>query len=155
MSNSKAFTYCIRLLAQRDYSKYKLRKKLVEREFDSDEIESTIDKLVEYKYLQEDEYIRVKIKSYLEKGYGHSYIIQKLKQEELYITAQDILPIENEYSLTSESNLERLIEKKLRYKTIPEEFEAKMKLKRKIEYFLHSKGHASDAIKNAMHQFFS
>ena len=110
---NKAYQYAIRLLAMRDYSEYKLRTKLNDKEFETNEIDSAIEKLIEQQYLQEHEYIRVKIKSYLEKGYGHSYIINKLKQEELNITVEQIEQIEQKYELYQESTIDYLIQKKL------------------------------------------
>lgn len=151
---NKAYQYAIRLLAMRDYSEYKLRTKLNDKEFETNEIDSAIEKLIEQQYLQEHEYIRVKIKSYLEKGYGHSYIINKLKQEELNITVEQIEQIEQKYELYQESTIDYLIQKKLRYKEIPEDFNSKMKLKRKIYSFLCSKGHDQSQISQALSNYF-
>ena len=57
---------------------------------------------------------------------------------------ENIESIREEQFLTTEDMIDKLIEKKLRGKEIPEAFEEKQKLKNKILRFLISKGHSFD-----------
>ena len=96
---------------------------------------------VAYKYLREDDYMKMSIKQLLVKGYANQYIIRKLALEDLFPTDSDIELIRSEQGLGSTQQIDYLIEKKLRSKEIPYEIEAKMKLKKKILSFLISKGY--------------
>lgn len=149
----KAYTYSIRLLSQRDYSVYKMKQKLKERQFEMEEIEIVIDKLIEQNYLREEEYKRMRIKQLVVKGFANQYILKKLEQEHLSGTNEEIESLRAEQDLSSSDQIIRLIEKKLRYKEIPTEFQAKMKLKNKVLHFLVSKGHSLSDSCNALNNY--
>ena len=140
-NRKKALEYSIRLLGLRDYSVFKMKKKLSERKYTYEEIDYVIDKLHSYNYLREDEYKRMRIKQLLVKGFANNYIIRKIAQEELEVSGSDIDQIREEQDLGSETQIDYLVEKKIRYKDIPEDYESKMKLKKKIMTFLISKGY--------------
>lgn len=148
----KAYNYAIFLLSKRDYSIYKMRMKLRSREYETEEIEETINKLIEQNYLREEEYKRMRIKTLLIKGYSNSYIVRKLDQEKLETNNEAINALRESEHLDKEECINYLVEKKLRGKDIPTEFEPKMKLKNKIMSFLASKGYnyqeAKEAISN-------
>jgi regulatory protein len=148
----KAYNYAIFLLSKRDYSIYKMRMKLRSREYETEEIEETINKLIEQNYLREEEYKRMRIKTLLIKGYSNSYILRKLDQEKLETNNEAINALRESEHLDKEECINYLVEKKLRGKDIPTEFEPKMKLKNKIMNFLASKGYnyqeAKEAISN-------
>lgn len=150
----KAFDYSLRLLSQRDYSVYKMEKKLKSRGFEKDEIEATIDKLHSFNYLREEEYTKGRIKQLIVKGYANRYILQKLSQECLSTEESLIDEIRTSQDLGTESQIKYLIEKKLRGKEIPEEFELKMKLKDKITRFLITKGYGFSEISNHLNEKF-
>ncbi len=140
MTNQKAYNYAIRLLARRDYSTFKMRKKLIEQKFSPEEIDETIERLIDMNYLREAEYKRMRIKQLLVKGYANSYIIPKLVQEELYCSDEEIDELREEQSFSESEQIQKHIHKKLRYKEIPDDFESKMKLQNKVLNFLRSKG---------------
>ncbi len=154
-SYKKAFDYSIRLLSLRDYSIYKMRQKLKERKFDADDIEIVINKLLEYNYLREDEYKRIRIKQLLVKGYANNYIIQKLEQEQLFVDDSNINEIRDTQDLGSSKQIQYLIEKKLRFKEIPSEWEAKQKLKNKVINFLISKGYKYADVQSYIKEYIS
>ncbi|MAX65455.1 MAG: hypothetical protein CME66_00815 [Halobacteriovoraceae bacterium] len=149
----KAFDYAIRILSLRDYSIYKMKKKLQERKFSEDIIEKTIQKLLDYNYLREEEFTRIRIKQFLVKGYANSYIKQKLMQEHLNADDQTIDQIRDEQNLGHNKQLYYLIEKKLRYKEIPTEFIPKQKLRNKLCSFLATKGYNYSEINTALNEF--
>lgn len=153
-SPKKALDYAIRILSIKDYSIYKMRMKLKERKFSSEDIETTIEKLLEYNYLREEEYARMRIKQLLVKGFSNSYILRKLEYEELTATESDIDAIREEQDLGSETQIDYLVEKKLRYKEIPQDFEGKMKLKKKVLTFLISKGYNFEEANSALSKRF-
>lgn len=152
-SLKKAFDYAIRILSLRDYSIHKMKQKLKERQCSSEDIEQVIEKLLEYNYLREDEYTRQRMKQLIVKGYANKVIVQKLGHEHLKADISEIEKIRHEQSLESDSQLQYLIEKKLRYKEIPNEFEAKMKLKNKVMRFCLSKGYSYSEIQQAISEY--
>lgn len=137
--HKKAYLYSIRLLAKRDYSRHKLKQKLLDQDHSLDLIENLLDELVERKYLREDYYAEARIKWMMRKGYAPSYIIQKLQQENVIVTFDLINEIFLEYKYSTYSQLEYLIEKKTRSQNKEQlvDFNFRKKL---LRYFI-SKGH--------------
>lgn len=143
----KGWDYALRILAIKDYSIHKMKEKLKMRGINSEDSEKIIHKLLELNYLREHEYTKMRIKLLLTKGYSNSYITRKLSQEHLRTNNEEIDEIRSEQNLHSSTQMEYLIQKKLRGKTIPNDFESKMKLKNKIISFLVSKGYNYEEIK--------
>lgn len=128
----------LRLLTKRDYSIYKLSKKLLEKGYDQIEVDETIDELLAKKYLKEEFYIEAFVKGHMRKGYAPSYIQQKLAQENCSCSLEFIYEIFDEYKFSEEKQIRDLIDKK--YSRIDtKEFKNKAKIMR----FLLSKGHES------------
>lgn len=152
--SKEAYNYAIFILSKRDYSIHKMRAKLKTRKYEEDEINETIDKLIDKNFLREDEYKRLRIKSLLVKGFSNSYILRKLEQEHLLSSNEEIDIIRNDQQLGQEDGLNALVEKKLRGKVIPQDYEAKMKLKNKVMNFLASKGYDYQEAKNALSERF-
>jgi regulatory protein len=152
--NKLAYNYSIRILSRKDYSIYKMQQKLKGRGHSKEVIDETVDKLVEQNYIRENEYKRIRIKTLLVKQYSNSYIIQKCAQEMLDITKDDIDIIRTEYSIHDNDTIKYLIEKKLRYKEIPTEWEPKMKLKNRIMNYLKTKGYSYELISKSISEFF-
>lgn len=150
----EAYNYSIFLLSKRDYSIYKMEQKLSSRKYDCEIIKDVINKLLELNYLREEEYKNSKIKSLLIKGYSNSFIIKKLEIEKLEATNEQIDQIRNNQSITSQDSLDYLVQKKLRGKVIPDNFDDKMKLKRKILNFLASKGYSYQEAKDSIDKNF-
>lgn len=153
-SLKKAFDYSLRLLTQRDYSIYKMKTKLKSRGFDKDQITATIVKLQSFNYLREDEYTRGRVKQLIVKGYANSYILQKLAQEEVFTEDSLVDEIRSTQDLGSQDQIVHLIEKKLRGKEIPDDYNLKMKLRDKVARFLLSKGHQFSEIGNHLNEKF-
>ncbi len=151
----KAFDYSIRILSLRDYSTHKMRQKLKEKGFEVEHSEQVIEKLLELNYLRDDEYARMRVKQLIIKGYANSYIIRKVNQEKLSITNEQIDLIRDEQNLGSDSQIRYLIEKKLRNKEVPTDYENKMKLKNKVISFLASKGYNYGQISSVIGEYIS
>lgn len=154
-NNKTAFDYSIRLLSKRDYSKFKLRQKLSQKNYDELEIEDAIKSLEEKKLLREEEYLRIRVKTLLLNGHANQAILRRLESEELYPTDEFIDLIRTEYQLETNDVIASLIEKKMRSKTVPQDFESKMKLQNKLLNFLISKGHDYHDVKNRVKDYFN
>jgi regulatory protein len=147
--------YAIRILSLRDYSIHKLKLKLEGRNILPEHIEEVISKLLEYKYINEEEYTLSRIKQLLLKGYANSFILQKLNQEYLYSDDNTIDNLRSEQGFDTDKQLNQLIEKRLRHKEIPNDPEQKNKLKNKVFSFLASKGYNYDQINTALQEYIS
>lgn len=127
--------------------------KLRSRDYEKDEIEETIDKLIEQNYLREEEYKKSRIKILLQKRFSDSYILRKLEQEHLSSSLNEINDIRQIQHIDKDESLQYLVETKLRGKTIPDNFDQKMKLKNKIFNFLASKGYNYQEAKDALSKY--
>jgi regulatory protein len=114
MTAQKAYSYLVKILSSRDFSEYKLRKKLQERNYPASEIDEAINEIKARNFLREDSYIEARIKAFMNKGYSPSYIEQKLSEEHLKVTQDLIHSIFVEYNLTPEMQIQRLASKKMK-----------------------------------------
>lgn len=149
----EAYNYCVFLLSKRDYSKYKIQQKLKSRKYSEDNIKEVIQLLVDQNYLREEAYLRMRIKTLLYKGVSNYYIKQKLSQEKLNASDEYIDALREENHMSKEDSLEYLLNKKLRGKEIPQEYEAKAKLKNNVLRFLISKGHSFQDANQALKDY--
>jgi regulatory protein len=132
------YSAAIKLLTRRDYSRYKLSQKLLEKGHSDYEIDQVINELVEKKFLREDYYIEARIKGLLRKNYGVHYILKKLHEERIECSHQFIEQISSEIGLTAEQQISQLVCKKiLTLKATLTHFEKKVK----ILTLLQNKGH--------------
>jgi regulatory protein len=106
------YTYSLRLLTGRDYSKFKLRKKLIEKECTIEEAEQIINKLIEKNYLKENNYINSQVKRLIHKGYSLNNIVYQLNLEKIEISENIILDICEEFNIDYESEIFKLIDRK-------------------------------------------
>ena len=139
-----AYIHAVKLLAKKDYSEYKLRTKLRDKGFSAEEIDETINELLEKKYLREDYYAEARIKGLMNKGYSPSYIQSRLKEEFVEVSLDTIYSIFNEYELSEQDQIKKLVRKKLNGSAIeaPIDFNLKVKILR----FLASKGHSVENV---------
>ncbi len=140
---SKAYKAAIKLLTKRDYSCYKLMNKLVEKEFDTDDIADTIKTLLKKRYLREDYYIEARVKAFIRKNCSISYIQQKLAAEHLDVSRDLIKSIFDEKQISEEDQIKNLTAKKKTKVEILEsdDYEEKQRKRLKLVRFLNSKGH--------------
>lgn len=137
----EAYNYCIYLLSKRDYSKYKITKKLNSRKYSIETKEKVIQKIIDQGYLREEAYTTMRIKTLLYKGYANFFIKQKLAEEKLEVDDHRIDQLREENHISNHESIHYLLDKKLRYKEIPEDKEQYYKLRDKVIRFLISKGH--------------
>lgn len=136
--------YLFRLLAKRDYSIYRLKQKCKLKGLEREEYERTIQDFCDRGYINEFEYARSKVKSDLNRGVSVTRALAKLEQENILLSEQEISSITNELSYNKESQIDTLLEKKIRYLDVNEiksDFESFQKLKAKLLRHLISKGH--------------
>jgi regulatory protein len=145
MTNFKsAYSYLVKILSGQDYSEYKLREKLREKKYPADEIDNAIDEIKAKGYLRENVYAEARVKAFMQKGYSPDYIRQKLAQEHLTLSDEEIVSIFNEFGTSPEEQMDRLIRKKMQGKVL--DYEAESKILR----YLISKGHDYGAAKKVM-----
>lgn len=146
--NTRIYNYSIHLLARQDYSEYKLKQKLRSKKDNlPHEVDEVLVKLKEKGLLREEAYRRLFIRKWMIKGEAEDKIRKRGQQEKLTFEEGEFEKVSVELGLTDDDNLEKLVQKKLRGKTIPTDRLEKMKLKDKVTRFLLSKGHGYSEIK--------
>jgi len=69
------------LLARREHSEFELRQKLHIREFETDDIDAAIERLLEKDYLSDARFAQSSCRHRAIRGYGWRYIANELKQK--------------------------------------------------------------------------
>lgn len=136
----KCFDGALAHLARKDYSRYKLKKKLKEKGYPKDIIDGVLDVLIEKNYLREDLYKEARIKGLLRKGHSFNAISYKMSQEMCPATSEEISIVAEEIGLSSSGQLWDLIEKKVRidYPFVPN----KKKLRERTLRYVVTRGHS-------------
>lgn len=142
--SQQAYNYLIKILSARDYSEHKLREKLKLRKHPANEIEAAIKEIKEKGYLREDAYSEARIKAFMKKGYSVNYIRQKLSQEHLKATDEQINEVFDEHDSSEIEQIKTLLAKKLR--NISDDKEEAYKERQKAVRFALSKGHNPGAV---------
>jgi regulatory protein len=145
-----AYQYSLYLLSGQDYSEFKLRQKLRLKQFEQNEIDETIKKLIDKNYLREEEYKRLLAKRWISKGYSDQMIKRRGQQEDLEFSSKELRDWRDESGRSSDDVITALVSKKLRGKVIPSGREERQKLRDKVSRFLLSKGYGFDEIKTAV-----
>lgn len=149
-ARQKTFDRAVNLLAFKPRSIAELRERLMEKEWTNAEIvESVLDKLKEYNYLNDEQYARSFAASKIrQKPIGKRVLQQKLAQKKLdKETVASTL--ENVFEETPESEIiERAIEKRLRLKGKPETREDSKKF---YDYLLRQ-GFSYDVVSQKMRE---
>lgn len=82
MKQKQTALHCaVGLLARREHSEFELRQKLVSREFQGDDINSAIERLLEKDYLSDSRFAMSTCRYRVNRGYGWRYIANELKQK--------------------------------------------------------------------------
>lgn len=156
--NQDCYKKAIRLLTQRDYSRPKLRKKLVEAGFELADACEVVEEVYKIGYLKEDWYIEARIKAFMRKGYSQSHIKQRLANEELNISFELIDSIFNDNGHNESDQMQDLLSKKgQRFLNTWSElsFEERQKVKVKLVRALASKGFNPSQCLKSVDSFFS
>lgn len=77
----KAYSYTVYLLAKREYSKLELIQKLTLKEYQPDDIDGVIAKLIEQDYQNDERFAKSFVKMRVNQGKGKLLISQQLKQK--------------------------------------------------------------------------
>jgi SOS response regulatory protein OraA/RecX len=152
--NKRIYNYSIHLLAKQDYSEFKLRQKLRSKKDNlPHEVDEVIQELKNKQLLREDNYRRLFIRKWMIKGESKDKIKLRGASEKLHFDEQEFQNLSNELGISDRDNLTKLLEKKLRFSTIPKDFVEKQKMRDKILRYLISKGHDYSDAKSALEKF--
>ena len=134
--SQQAYTYLVKILSARDYSEHKLREKLREKQYPANEIEAAIADIKAKGFLREEVFTESRIRTFMNKGLSVNHIRQKLQQEHLQATDEQIQEIFDENQISEDQQIERLARKKMGSKT-----DLNFDDQGKILRYLISKGH--------------
>ncbi len=147
MENHPAYKYCIRILSRKDYSRAKIKQKLIDRDHE-DVADELIQLLVEKRYLREDYYVEGRIKGMMKKNYSPSYIILKLREEGVEVNMSLIEEVFEEWGFDTYTQIEDLIRKKSILHDWSSEDIKIPQNKVKLSRFVQSKGHKWEELKD-------
>lgn len=154
--NQRIYNYSIHLLAGQDYSEYKLRQKLRSKKDNlPHEIDEVIQVLNERGLLREQNYRRLFIRKWMNKGESEDKIRLRGSMEKLEFSTEEFVDVSRELGFTDEDNIEKLVIKKLRSQTVPLDRAERSKLRDKTLRFLISKGHDFNEAKEAIEKYFN
>lgn len=133
----------IKLLARRDYSRIKLKKKLLSKGHPAEAVEATLTTLEEEGYLNEKAYIDARIRGFMHKGWAPIHIQKKLAAEDLDVSQQFIEQIFEREKTTQEEQIQWILAKKTPSE-LPsaQDREGWEKLKNRLMRNLANKGHS-------------
>ncbi len=140
-----AYQYSIKLLTQKDYSQAKLRRKLLEKDFEEQDIDETINCLIEKRFLREDFYIEARVRGLMKKFYSPYFIQQRLEQENCFVQIDTIDEIFAEQKVSTIDQITEFIQKKIKITSTCD--------KQKLIAQLMNKGHEIDEIKQVLNNF--
>ncbi len=153
--NNRLYNYCIHLLARQDYSEFKLKQKLRSKPNNlPHEIDEILSKIKEQGLLREENYKRLFIRKWMLKGESVDKIRKRGSQEKLEFGDEEFELVKNELGCNDSDNIEKLVAKKLRFQTIPQNHLERYKLRDKILRYLISKGHSYDIAKKSIETYF-
>jgi regulatory protein len=145
ISRQNAMNTAVRILANRDHSKYELKRKLQQRGFTSKSINTVMVECERFGYIDDKRTARVYILQLKRKCFGKRYIQQALKKKRLSGAAIEKILLENYPGADECEHAGRLLEKKM--KTFVRETDLK-KRREKIYRFLYSRGFSTAVIRD-------
>tara|TARA_R110002049_G_scaffold300514_2_gene491441 strand:- start:537 stop:1016 length:480 start_codon:yes stop_codon:yes gene_type:complete len=156
--NKECYQKAIKLLSKKEYSRPKLKAKLMSVGYTEDDSVEAISKLYDLGLLKEDWYIESKIKSLMRKGYSKNHIQQRLSQEELEVSLSLIDEIFSQNDMQEQGAIEQILVKKgQRYQASWPSFEydERQKIKTKLIRAIISKGYSPQEGISAVERYFS
>ena len=142
-ARTDAMNAAVRILTHREHSKYELKRKLQQRGFASEVIDTVVLECERLDYIDDKRTARVYISQLKRKRFGKRHIRMALKKKRLYGAAAEDILIENYSKIEERKNAGKLLEKKK--KTFNREEDLK-KRRDKIYRFLYSRGFNKDII---------
>ncbi len=139
----------VRILANRDHSKYELKQKLQQRGFASKVIDTVMVKCERFGYIDDQRTARVYILQLKRKCFGRRYIQLALKRKRLSGTAIEKILLEHYPGTDEYKHAGQIMEKKM--KTFAREKDPK-KRSDKIYRFLYSRGFSAAVIRDLVNQ---
>jgi regulatory protein len=143
-SQTNAMNTAVRILANRDHSKYELKQKLRQRGFTNKDIDAVMVECERFNYINDRRTAHVYISQLKRKCFGKRYIQQALKKKRLSGAAIEKIFSENYPGADEYEHAGRLLEKKM--KTFGRETDPK-KRSEKIYRFLYSRGFSAAVIR--------
>ena len=150
ISHQQAMNTAVRILANRDHSKYELKQKLQQRGFAGNVIDTVMVKCERFGYIDDLRTARAYILQLKRKCFGRRYIRRALKKKHLNGAAIEKILLEDYPGGHEYEHAGRLLEKKM--KTFARETDPQ-KRNGKIYRFLYSRGFSPAVISDLVRDF--
>lgn len=139
--NDKVYNYCLTLLSKRDYSEKKIIEKILSKGLNQAESERIIKKLKDENFLNPKRYLSDKVETLAKKGFSLQYIQQKLYQENIELSTEEIQNITTKDNIDIIETIKYLLDKKLSDYINRKSNRSEQQLISKAMMFLSSKGY--------------
>lgn len=131
----------LRWLTRREYSRHELQQKLQTKGFESAVIESVIAELLRERYLSDERFAEMLVRSRLNRGVGPVRVKQELRQHELNDDVATRMPDEAEWRRRASE-----VRRKRFGAQLPQTYEDRVKQMRFLQY----RGYTTEQINAAM-----
>jgi regulatory protein len=145
--DQQAMNTAVRILANRDHSKYELKQKLRQRGFTNKVIDTVIAECERFNYIDDLRTAHVYISQLKRKCFGKRYVRMALKKKRLSGNAIENILLENYPDTDETEKAGKLLEKKM--EAFARETDQK-KRREKMYRFLYARGFKTEIIVNLM-----
>ena len=146
-ARSFAFEKAVSLLSYRQMSGKEMRTKLIQKGFSAEEAEAAVDRLYEYRMLDDSSYAAAVVRHYAQKGYGSARIRSELYRRGI---SREMIEETLEEELSSseliDDRLDRLLRSKLKDPQDRDEV-------RKVTASLYRRGYSWEEIRSALNRY--
>jgi len=120
MQTNLAYSYSLKLISRRDYSTFKLRKKLKEKKYPSPEIEEAIQQLLEKKFINDENYYERKTIQLWKKNFSPNHIIQYCHREGFELTQGQIANTIEKFGHSEQNHDDELLKQEIEKRLLKE-----------------------------------
>ena len=144
---NKAIGYACRVLGMREYSQKSMRQKLQLKQYNSAEIDQTIEFLLENNWLSDQRFCDVFVRSKVNKGQGQARIQYELSQKGIsqLMIEQAILEQDIDWQVVCDDVAKRKVDSA--------SIKNNIKDRQKIERFLRYRGFSGEQIRKSMNKY--
>jgi len=148
IESSRCYTKAVDYLSRRDHSRKELMTKLLRHDFEKEDINNVLDLLQEKNYINEEEYLRVAVRSYGNRNYSPRKILEKLRTNGINVEQSEIQSIFEREGIDSNEAIDsnvRKIFRSLSHKEISD-----YEIDTKVTSRLFAKGFQIDEIRKSI-----
>lgn len=161
VKESTCYSYALWLLSRRNYSRFKLSRKLQSKKHPKPLVLACIAELEASGLFREQFYIDEKVRAWSEKKLSDGMILRRFTYEGIQISAEDLSEIRSRLSISQtdeDEQIEDLLRNEIRKRriiSVPSDFHERRKLEDKVISVSFRKGHSVGKAREILKRLFS